>query len=207
MVAGPGRMLVVLSVAHTPTQDGLDAIVIVGSSESSVAKLEPRVLALAELVLRHEVEHAVFPHRSEPDLVDSDLRFLRYRRDGDRSFFEAVQDVLRDPTNGLRGEAWLGLLDVDEDGQDRVGLVRDMVDGHVARMTELPASVLVETARTLDEDTTCRLIQAGVRRAADPELPLRRRATMIGRSRLRPSIGLPAPTVTGCASRDSITSF
>jgi ATP-dependent Lon protease len=142
-----------------------------------------RVLALAELVLRHEVEHAVFPHRSEPDLVDSDLRFLRYRRDGDRSFFEAVQDVLRDPTNGLRGEAWLGLLDVDEDGQDRVGLVRDMVDGHVARMTELPASVLVETARTLDEDTTCRLIQAGVRRAADPELPLRRRATMIERVR------------------------
>jgi len=142
-----------------------------------------RVLALAELILRHEVEHAVFPNRSETELVASDLRFLRHRRDTDRAFYEAVEEVLRDPTNGLRGEEWLDVLERADDDPDRAASIRGMVDAHVARMTDLPATVLVEVSRTLDTDAVCRLVEAGVARASDRDLPLRRRATVVERVR------------------------
>ncbi len=82
VLAGPGRMLVVLSVAHTPTQDGLDAIVIVGSSESSFAKLEPRVLALAEqTALAAGASRGVLDARSDTDIFEALAQDAKRSRD------------------------------------------------------------------------------------------------------------------------------
>ncbi len=71
---------------------------------------ETQILAFAEFMLRHEIEHALYPQRSEKELLQSDAEFAMERRSDDPTFYHALKNALADEMTGLKGKPYLGLL-------------------------------------------------------------------------------------------------
>lgn len=72
---------------------------------------EQRILAFAEFLLRHLMEHALYPEHMECDVVEADAEFAKDRSANDPTFYRNLTEALDDELNGLKGAAYSALLD------------------------------------------------------------------------------------------------
>lgn len=131
------------------------AFVIPGDIDSRVGGGTPEegnLLAFAEFMLHHQIEHLLYPLKTGFDLVESAITFAMEQRDNDPTFYKALCNCLADPMNGIRGEPFLSMFAEAEQGhvdQARIGKVLQRFAEDVA---DFPPDLLTEVFRELDAD-------------------------------------------------------
>jgi ATP-dependent Lon protease len=131
-------------------------------------------LAFAELLLRHELEHMVYPERSEREVIVSDAEFAMDQRERDPTYYGTLRDALAEEMNGLQGQLYLRLFDcyeADEPADDH-DLLDQIIDGHVVRLANAPLSLLRGAFSTTGRELKTRIIAACHGRTTDPGQPL-----------------------------------
>ena len=108
-----------------------------------------RALAFAELLLRHEVEHLLYPGREETEVLASDLRFALDRRESDPTYCRSLREALGATDNGIVAERYLELFDTGEQGGDPSPLIEALAKDVFARAVTLPPAVLRSAAQLM----------------------------------------------------------
>ncbi len=141
---------------------------------------EPRkALAFAELLLRHEVEHVLYPGREEREAVLGDLEFMLDRRDVDPTFFKTLLEALRDPLNGLNGEPYLRLLELSGRGASCDEEIGRLVADTAARSTSLPEGLLASAIPAMGREFKGAVLDECYRGSRSTHVSLARRAAQL----------------------------
>jgi ATP-dependent Lon protease len=129
-------------------------------------------LAFAEMLLRHEVEHMVYPERSERQVIISDLEFAMDRRDNDPTYYATLCEALVDEMNGLQGRLYLNLFECQEAGQETGELLDTIIADHVKRLAEAPLNLLRGAFSTTGRELKTLVIAACFSSVKDDSQPL-----------------------------------
>jgi MoxR-like ATPase len=155
------------------------AMVIPGEPDARLADAAPeprQMLAFAEFMLRHELEHVIYPGREEAEVICSDAEFAMERREADPTYYRTLREALSDELNGLKGAAYLTLFDRAEQGGDTAELAAAIEKSHVPRIAELPAATLRAAWPVMGRELRSRLLDECYRRSRSTVYPLLRRA-------------------------------
>ncbi len=128
---------------------------------------ERKMLAFAEFVLRHEIDHVLYPEHREREIVAADVDFAMDRRGSDPTYYRMLRGALADEMIGLRGERYLALLDEAEQGRPLEALITPLLNVVGVGLSELPAALLNEFFANLDADIKSRLLAECYRRSRD----------------------------------------
>ncbi|MEJ5375799.1 MAG: S16 family serine protease [bacterium] len=137
---------------------------------------EKKMLALAEFLLRHELEHVLYKENSEQEVILNDVRFAMEMRKEDPTYYRALAESLGDEMNGIMGRRYLNILEHAQQGKPLEGLVGRLLDEYTVVLAQSPTSFLERILPNLDAK-----IQAGVlgycfRQSRNTALSLTRRA-------------------------------
>jgi ATP-dependent Lon protease len=119
---------------------------------------EKKVIALAEFLLRHEIEHMLYPEHKEREVIQADVDFAQDCRRSDPTFYRMLRYSLSDEMNGLKGSQYLKLLDEAERGLALEPHIGDVVSTLVAAMGEFPDHLLQEVFPSLDVELKSRVL-------------------------------------------------
>lgn len=111
---------------------------------------EANILAFAEFMLRHQIEHMIYPMKTGFELVESDVAFAMKQRGDDPTFYKALLSFLGDPMNGIRGEPFLTLFAEAEQGNVDEALIGNIVQGFAAAAAEFPLELISAVFEELD---------------------------------------------------------
>jgi ATP-dependent Lon protease len=136
---------------------------------------EHKMLAFTELMLRHEVEHMLYPERRECDVVASDVEFAMERRNEDPTFYRVLRGVLSDEMNGIKGDNYLALLDEAEKGLPHENRINSILGALVIALAEAPQWSLLEVFPLLDLELKARVLGEYYRRSLSTSYSLLRR--------------------------------
>jgi len=140
---------------------------------------EAKMLAFAEFVLRHQIEHLLYPHRTESEIIDSDVSFAMNRRDEDPTYYRMLRNALADELNGLQGAPYLSLLDAAEEGRPYDYLIAQIQSAHVTALADLPNGLLETVFPVLDTDLKRMLLGEFYQRSRNTRYSLRRRSRLL----------------------------
>ncbi len=138
------------------------AFVLPGDSKGLVTEgtdEERRALAFAEFLLRHQMEHLLYPKTAETAVVESDVVFAVEKAQEDPTFYRLLVHILRDEMVGIRGEEYLQLFDAEVQGTGTASLVYRMVLRASSWLADLEEKLFSETLTGLDMD--CRVQALG----------------------------------------------
>ncbi len=96
------------------------AFVIPSSPETRLGEGTPeehKVLAFCEFLLRHEIEHMLYPQRTEREILQSDIVFAMDKRSEDPTYYRMLRNALSDEMNGLKGQGFMALFERAEQQQ------------------------------------------------------------------------------------------
>jgi endopeptidase La len=133
---------------------------------------ERKMLAFAELLLRHQLEHLLYPQHKEREVILGDTEFAMEQRSGDPTFYRALRQALADEMNGLRGKDYLLLLAEAEKHLPLDAAVTGILSWLVALIVDLPEPLLPSVFPFLDEDLKKDLLDACYEGSRSPSLPL-----------------------------------
>lgn len=136
---------------------------------------EAKMLAFTEFVLRHQIEHLLYPQRTEPEIIGSDVSFAMEKRDNDPTFYRMLRNALADELNGLQGAAYLTLLDAAEENRPYDYLIVQIQSGHVTTLTGLPEVFLEGIFPVLDTLLKRMLLGEFYQKSRNTRYSLRRR--------------------------------
>jgi endopeptidase La len=135
---------------------------------------EGKMLAFSEFLLRHQMEHLLYPKKAEREVIQTDVVFAMDRRTSDPTYYKMLRNALSDEMNGIEGVPYLGLFDTAE--QDRPfedsiipllnpfpSLLADMADRDLGKFfpafdSELKTRILGELYRR-SRDTSYSLVK------------------------------------------------
>jgi ATP-dependent Lon protease len=129
-------------------------------------------LAFAEMLLRHEIEHMVYPERSEREVIISDVEFAMDRREHDPTFYSTLCEALVDEMNGLQGRLYLSLFQHQEAGKSIGELIDTVIAGHVKRLAKAPLNLLRGAFSTTGRELKTLVIAACFSSVKDGAQPL-----------------------------------
>lgn len=136
---------------------------------------EAKMLAFTEFFLRHQLEHLLYPPKTEREIIDSDASFAMEKRRSDPTFYQMLRNALADELNGLRGSSYLALFDAAEEQRPYEYIIARIVNDSVQRLSEMPIRVLRDQFPFLDMDLKCRLLGEYYQRSRNTAYSLRRR--------------------------------
>jgi endopeptidase La len=142
---------------------------------------ERKMLAFAELLLRHDLEHILYHERKERDIIHADVEFAMDRRATDPTFYQMLRQALADEMNGIRGEPYLTLFDQAERQQPVETVVIQIVNDLVKALGDLSSGTLEEFFLFLDEELKTKILGEYCRRSNDTSLSLVQRAAQLQR--------------------------
>ena len=128
---------------------------------------EQKMLAFAEFLLRHEVEHLLYPMHKERDVIQGDLDFAQDHRRSDPTFYRMLRYALADEMNGLKGSPYLALFDAAERSQPLDPALGDIFNILVTALVEFPDSLLQEVFPTFDVELKSRALGEIYRKSRD----------------------------------------
>ena len=108
---------------------------------------EGKILALAEFMLRHQIEHMLYPQRTEREVIESDAAFVMERRGTDPTFYSMLCNSLSDAMNGISGEPYLSLFDCAEHAAATQKLIDNILDEFSSVLGVLPENLLENVFR------------------------------------------------------------
>ena len=169
---------------------------------------ERKILAFAEFMLRHEIEHMLYPQHSEREVLQSDAEFAMERRSDDPTFYRALRNALADEMTGLKGQPHLALLDRAEKGQPYATVINEILNPLVAILADLPEALIRKVFPLLDTELKTKVLGLCYRRSRDTNYSLLRRTSslervlrlfdlLMDRDRIRPKRCLMALRIAG----------
>jgi len=136
---------------------------------------EGKILALIEFLLRHQIEHVLYPDESERAVIRSDLIFAMERRKDDPTFYRMLRNVLADEMNGLKGKPYLALFDSAEEDQPYEYLITRILDSLVISLADISRYRLHPVFPTLDTNLKTKLLVECYRRSREESYSLMQR--------------------------------
>lgn len=97
-----------------------------------------KMRAFSEFLLRHELEHILFPEKKEHEVIRSDIIFAMDWRENDPTSYQLLQDALKDELNGIRGENYLELLDRAGKQEPYEDVIQRIIAGYVKTLAGIP---------------------------------------------------------------------
>ncbi|RLB37664.1 MAG: ATP-dependent protease [Deltaproteobacteria bacterium] len=138
---------------------------------------ESKVLAFAEFLLRHQIEHILYPQKSEREIIRTDVAFAMDRRENDPTFYRMLRNSLADEMTGLKGEPYLAILDAAEQEKPYEYLITRLIDSHVQNMEDLPDHLLEEVFPIVDPNIKTRILGECYRKSSNNSYSLLRRVS------------------------------
>jgi ATP-dependent Lon protease len=136
---------------------------------------EAKMLAFAEFLLRHEIEHILYPLETERDVIRGDVQFAMERREDDPTFYRMLRNALADEMTGLKGGPYLALLDAAEQGKPYEYLITRILSPYGTILADIPETLLRGLFPLLDTDLKTRVLGECYRRSRDTSYSLLRR--------------------------------
>jgi len=158
------------------------AFVIPSHPESRLGEGTPeerKVLAFAELVMRHQLEHLLYPAHTEKEVMQSDVVFAMDRRSDDPTYYRALRNVLSDEMNGLQGRPYLAMFDLAEQGLSYDPQLSEMLNNYAAVLGDLPGRTLQKVFASSDVELKTKILGACYRKSRDTSFSLLRRTSFI----------------------------
>jgi endopeptidase La len=140
---------------------------------------EHQVLAFAEFLLRHELEHVLYEGRTERQVLESDTAFILERQSADPTYYRMLRRALSDDMNGLKGRPFADLFDRAENGEGTEDAVGEMLNTYALVLADIPDSLLQRVFPDLDPDLATRVLGASYRRSKDTSYPLLKRTSFL----------------------------
>jgi ATP-dependent Lon protease len=117
-----------------------------------------RALKFSEFLLRHHLEHLVFPNATELDVIRSDIDFAADWKKNDPKGYQALREVLNNPMNGINARDYLELLDRVELGDESKFTLGRMEAAYAKHIAELPGRFLIDLFPGLDFQMKLRVL-------------------------------------------------
>ena len=136
---------------------------------------EAKMLAFAEFLLRHEIEHMLYPLETERDVIRGDVDFAMERRKDDPTFYRMLRNALADEMTGLKGYPYLALLDAAEQDKPYEYLITRILSPYGTILADIPETVLRGVFPLLDTGLKTRVLGECYRRSRDTSYSLLRR--------------------------------
>jgi len=136
---------------------------------------EAKMLAFAEYLLRHQIEHLLYPQRTEPEIIEADVSFAMEKRDEDPTYYRMLRNALADELNGLRGAPYLNLLDAAEQDRPYDYLIVQIQSAYVITLTDLPGDFLEGIFPVLDTQLKRMLVGEFYQKSRNTRYSLRKR--------------------------------
>jgi ATP-dependent Lon protease len=140
---------------------------------------EGKMLAFAEFFLRHQIEHLLYPGKTQREVIASDAAFAMEKRIGDPTFYRMLRAALADEMNGIRGSGYLELLDAAEQERPLDPIVAKIFSGSVARLSELPDEWLQNIFPPLKLDLKKNILEECYRKSRNTSYSLKRRSVYL----------------------------
>lgn len=128
---------------------------------------EQKMLAFTEFLLRHEVEHMLYPSHKERDVIQTDVDFAQDRRRSDPTCYRMLRHALSDEMNGLKGLPYLALFDAAEASQGLEPFVGDIFNTLVTTLADYPDNLLQEAFPVFDVELKSRILGEIYRKSRD----------------------------------------
>ncbi|ROQ93364.1 S16 family serine protease [Desulfosoma caldarium] len=138
------------------------AFVLPGDSKGLVTEgsdEERRALAFAEFLLRHQMEHLLYPKTAETAVVERDVAFAMAKAEDDPTFYRLLVHILGDEMVGIKGSDYLALFDAEAQGIPVAPLVYRMALKASSWLADLEDSLFAQVLSSLDAD--CRVQALG----------------------------------------------
>ncbi|MBI4962706.1 MAG: AAA family ATPase [Desulfomonile tiedjei] len=142
---------------------------------------EGKILALAEFMLRHQVEHLLYPLRAEREVIQSDAAFAMERREADPTFYRMLRQSLSDPMNGITGAQYLSLFDFAEKAEPTQDILDQIVDQFAPVLADLPENLAEDVFSLLDIELKTKVLGVCYQWSADASYSLPKRASILYR--------------------------
>ncbi len=139
-----------------------------------------KMLAFTELLLRHQVEHTLYPEHKEREVIQADVDFAQDRSGSDPTFYRMLRYALSDEMNGLRGSPYLALFDAAERTIPLDPLIGDIFNTLLAALGEFPDNLVQEVFPALDAELKSRVLGEIYRKSRDASYSLLQRTHDLG---------------------------
>ena len=136
---------------------------------------EGKMLAFTEFFLRHQIEHLLYPQRTEQEIIDSDVAFAIEKQNNDPTFYRMLRNALADEMNGLQGSYYITLFDTAEEERPYEYIVAQILNANVTSLSEIPDSLLHDLFPVFDMDLKRRLLGEHYQRSRNTCYSLSRR--------------------------------
>jgi endopeptidase La len=140
---------------------------------------ERKILAFCEFLLRHDIEHMLYPLRTEREMVRADVEFAMDKRSNDPTFYRELQNVLSDEMNGLRGQRYLELFDKAEQGIPYESFVTRILNDYVITLADIPLDLLEDVFFSLQTELQTKVLGTCYKRSFDTSFSLVRRTASL----------------------------
>ncbi len=140
---------------------------------------ERKALSFAEFMLRHELEHALYPDRREAMVIRSDVEFAMDRRLDDPTFYRTLREALDDEMNGIKGGRYLSMINQAEQGRGYESIINRVLDEHAKAMVDAPSPFVQEVFGHLEVELKTRVLGECYRRSRSTSYSLLRRASFL----------------------------
>ncbi len=158
------------------------AFVIPSSPETHLGEGTPeehKVLAFCEFLLRHEVEHMLYPERTEREVIQSDVVFAMDKRSDDPTYYRMLRNALSDEMNGLKGRAFIGLFERVEPPQPTESLLSDLLNAYAFVLGDVPQHFIQKVFPALDTELKTKVLGVCYRRSRDASYSLLKRTSFL----------------------------
>lgn len=160
------------------------AFVIPSHPDANLAEGTPemhKMLAFAEFMLRHQVQHVLYPESTENDVIVADAAFAMDRRSNDPTFYRELRQALSDEMNGLKGEGYLALFDCAEQSENTDNAVSRILNDYTGILVDFPEALLQNVFPSLCTNVKTRVLGLLFQRSRDTSYPLVKRTTFLQR--------------------------
>ncbi|WP_448384586.1 S16 family serine protease [Desulfosoma sp.] len=120
---------------------------------------ERRALAFAEFLLRHQMEHLLYPKTGETAVIEADVAFAVEKAEDDPTFYRLLVHILGDEMVGIKGADYLSLFDAAAKGFPTESVVYRMALRACSWLADLSEDLFAQVLIGLDAD--CRVQALG----------------------------------------------
>ncbi|MBI5252172.1 MAG: AAA family ATPase [Desulfomonile tiedjei] len=140
---------------------------------------ERKVLAFAEFLLRHQVDHLLYSDHSEREVLNGDAAFAMERRSDDPTYYRSLRYALSDEMNGVKGGPYLAVFDSAEQGLPYDSELNDMLNSCAVILGEIPGAFLQKLFPALDVELKTKVLGACYRKSRDSSYSLLQRTSFL----------------------------
>jgi endopeptidase La len=140
---------------------------------------QQEMLALAEFILRHQIEHILYPDESARRLIQADIDFVLHKKKSDPTFYKILRRAMADELNGIQLDAYLRMIDVSQEKGSINAFVRSILNSYAEMIADLPDDKLHKKFIQYDAELKTRILGVCFGRASDTAYSLLNRAVFV----------------------------